>query len=76
MPILPTPNPPLTPPKILMMGLDPALMSVFSTLVYSSAEELTKAVGLRDLFPEAILDAKIFDPCGYSLNAIVKVGIW
>ena len=49
-------------------------MSVFSTLVYSSAEELTKAVGLWDRFPEAILDAKIFDPCGYSLNAIVKVG--
>ena len=49
-------------------------MSLFSTLAYSSAEELTKAVGLRDLFPEAMLDAKIFDPCGYSLNAIVKVG--
>ena len=57
-----------------MMGLDPALMSLFSTLAYSSAEELTKAVGLQDLFPEAMLDAKIFDPCGYSLNAIVKVG--
>ena len=47
-------------------------MSQFSSSVYSSARELTTAMGLQDLIPGAILDDKIFEPCGYSLNAIVK----
>ena len=56
-----------------MTEMDPHLMSLFSTKAYSSAEELTRTVGLQDLVPGAILDAKIFDPCGYSLNAILQV---
>ena len=48
-------------------------MSLFSLEAYSQAEDLTKTIGLWDLFPGATLDAKIFDPCGYSLNAIVEV---
>ena len=48
-------------------------MSLFSLKGSSSVEELTRRVGLQDLMPGAILDAKIFDPCGYSLNAIVQV---
>jgi S-adenosylmethionine decarboxylase len=55
-----------------MLDLDPHILSKFSSDVYSSARELTIAVGLRDLIPGAILDDKIFEPCGYSLNAIVK----
>jgi S-adenosylmethionine decarboxylase len=58
--------------EILMLDLDPHILSKFSSDVYSSARELTIAVGLRDLIPGAILDDKIFEPCGYSLNAIVK----
>lgn len=56
-----------------MTELDPGLLSMFSTSAYSSAEELTADVGLTDLVPGAILDARLFEPCGYSLNAIVKV---
>jgi hypothetical protein len=48
-------------------------MALFSTLAYSSSEELTRDVGLLDLIPGCVLDSKIFEPCGYSLNAIVKV---
>ena len=55
------------------MGLDADFMSQFSQGAYGSAGELTAAIGLRDLIPGAILDDKIFAPCGYSLNAIVKV---
>ena len=56
-----------------MMDLDTKILSKFSGATYSSAAELTAAIGLRDLIPGAILDDKIFEPCGYSLNAIVKV---
>lgn len=58
--------------EILMMGLDADFMAQFSQGAYGSAGELTAAIGLRDLIPGAILDDKIFAPCGYSLNAIVK----
>jgi S-adenosylmethionine decarboxylase len=58
--------------EILMMDLDAAFMGQFSPDAYSSAAELSSAIGLTDLIPGAILDDKIFDPCGYSLNAIVK----
>ena len=56
-----------------MTDLDPKFMALFSTLAYSSSEELTRDVGILDLIPGCVLDSKIFDPCGYSLNAIVKV---
>ena len=56
-----------------MMDVDAGFLSQFSLEAYDSAEDLTAAVGLRDLIPGAILDDKIFDPIGYSLNAIVKV---
>ena len=64
---------PLPPSQILMMDLDTKILSKFSGATYSSATKLTAAIGLRDLIPGAILDDKIFEPCGYSLNAIVKV---
>lgn len=56
-----------------MTDLDPDFMALFSTQAYSSSEELTRDVGLLDLIPGSIVDSKIFEPCGYSLNAIVKV---
>ena len=59
--------------QILMTELDPKFMALFSTLAYSSSEVLTRDVGLLDLIPDCIVDSKIFEPCGYSLNAIVKV---
>lgn len=59
--------------QILMTDLDPKFMALFSTRAYSSSEELTRDVGLLDLIPGCVLDSKIFEPCGYSLNAIVKV---
>lgn len=59
--------------QILMTDLDPKFMAHFSTLAYSSSEELTRDVGLLDLIPGCVLDSKIFEPCGYSLNAIIKV---
>lgn len=59
--------------KILMTDLEPNFMALFSTEVYSSPEELVKDLGLMDIIPGSVIDSKIFEPCGYSLNAIVKV---
>ena len=34
---------------------------------------LTQAVGINDLIPGTMVDDVIFEPCGYSANAILKV---
>ncbi len=56
-----------------MSDLDPDVMSLYSTSAYDSCEELMKDSGLSQLLPGAIVDAKIFHPCGFSLNAIFGV---
>ena len=56
-----------------MTELEPQLLGLFSLETFSSADELTVAVGLQQLMPGAVLDAKLFEPCGYSLNALLEV---
>lgn len=56
-----------------MSDLDPDFMALFSSVTFASAEDLVDAIGLAKLMPNAIIDAKIFEPCGFSLNAIDKV---
>ena len=58
--------------EILMFELDPAAMQVF----YKSDEVSTFAKasalsGIEDLFPDAVLDGFLFEPCGYSVNGIM-----
>ncbi len=59
--------------QILMKDLDPDFMALFSTAAYSSSKHLIADLGLDELVDGAIIDAKIFEPCGFSLNAINKV---
>ena len=59
--------------QILMNDLDPDFMALFSTVAFTSAHDLMEYIGLTKLMPGAIIDAKIFEPCGFSLNAIAKV---
>lgn len=56
-----------------MNNLDPDFMALFSSDAFDSSDELVEAIGLNKLMPGAIIDAKIFEPCGFSLNAIDKV---
>ena len=56
-----------------MSDLNPEVMALYSTSAFSSSAELISETGLDQLLPGAILDAKIFEPCGFSLNAICKV---
>lgn len=56
-----------------MNDLDPDFMALFSSVAFASAGELVDAIGITKLMPTAVIDAKIFEPCGFSLNAIDKV---
>jgi len=58
--------------EILMHELDPAAMiPFFKSEKFSTAEDSTKLSGIADFFPNAEVDAFLFDPCGYSLNGIL-----
>lgn len=65
---------PLTPPtQILMTDLDPDIMALYSPVAYSSDKLLMQETGIDQIVPGATLDSKIFEPCGFSVNAIIKV---
>jgi hypothetical protein len=62
--------------EIIMTKLDPEVMKIFTREVSNSSEDATKRSKIDTLFPNAILDAYLFDPCGYSVNAILpKVNV-
>jgi S-adenosylmethionine decarboxylase len=60
--------------EIIMTKLDPKVMDVFTKEACISGEECSKKSGIDKIFPNAILDAYLFDPCGYSVNAILPKG--
>jgi len=54
-----------------MTGLDRSTMEQFYRKPdYTTAAEVTRACGLRDLLSDVLLDDHQFDPLGYSLNGI------
>lgn len=60
--------------EIIMTNLDQDVMNIFTKDVCSTSDECTKKSGIDKIFPNAILDAFLFDPCGYSVNAILPKG--
>ena len=70
--------------EVCMMGLDPARAALFSRGSgagdgekesggndnFVGAAAVTAASGLRALLPSALVDDFVFDPCGYSMNAL------
>lgn len=58
--------------EILMTDLDPEIMALYSSAAYSSDKQLMRDTGIDQIIPGAILDSKIFEPCGFSVNAIIK----
>lgn len=60
--------------EIIMTKLDPEIMNIFTKEVCSNGEECSEKSGIDKIFPNAILDAYLFDPCGYSVNAILPKG--
>lgn len=57
--------------EILMLDLDREVMNKFYKSTYSDAEEVTKVTGISDFLPGAVIDAALFDPCGYSANGLL-----
>ncbi|XP_072356129.1 S-adenosylmethionine decarboxylase proenzyme isoform X3 [Scyliorhinus torazame] len=60
--------------EILMSELDPAVMDQFFMKDGVTVNDVTRMSGIRDLIPGSVIDATLFDPCGYSMNGM-KVDI-
>jgi len=60
--------------EIIMTKLDEDVMKIFYKENTATAEEASQKSGIDKIFPNAILDAFLFDPCGYSVNAILPDG--
>uniref|UniRef100_A0A915HRU8 adenosylmethionine decarboxylase n=1 Tax=Romanomermis culicivorax TaxID=13658 RepID=A0A915HRU8_ROMCU len=57
--------------EVLMSNLDPEVMKIFTRQISSSAVEARKLSGIDKLMPVgSLIDDKLFDPCGYSLNSL------
>jgi len=59
---------------MIMTKLDPQVMKIFTKEYSSTTVEATEKSGIDKIFPNAILDGYLFDPCGYSVNAILPDG--
>lgn len=57
--------------NIMMFDLDPAVASTFYLDACPTGRDQTKTSGICDLVPGAIIDDRAFEPCGYSMNAIL-----
>lgn len=60
--------------EVLMSGLDPERMKLFYYKEGVSNEEIRKISGISDFFPNATIDDYMFQPFGYSLNALLPDG--
>ncbi|CAG9788528.1 unnamed protein product [Diatraea saccharalis] len=62
--------------EILMSGLDPDVMDIFTRAASASAADATKASGIDKIIPGMVIDDYLFDPCGYSMNGVAKDGCY
>uniref|UniRef100_UPI003AADD5E5 S-adenosylmethionine decarboxylase proenzyme isoform X3 n=1 Tax=Centroberyx gerrardi TaxID=166262 RepID=UPI003AADD5E5 len=62
--------------EVLMSDLDPAIMDQFYMKDGVSANDVTRMSGIRDLIPGSVIDATMFNPCGYSMNGMKTDGTY
>jgi len=72
----PTPGPDDVPLKdrtfnMMMFDMDPKVAAIFYQENSTSAKEMTEKSGIDNLVPGALIDDRAFEPCGYSMNAIL-----
>jgi len=60
--------------EILMSDLDPKIMEIFNKNNTLTAAEATKKSGISKLVPGMKIDDVLFEPCGYSMNAVLEEG--
>lgn len=62
--------------ELIMQDLDQKVMNIFTKKVSSSAKEATQKSGIDKILPGMAIDDFLFDPCGYSMNALIKGGYY
>ncbi|CAF89845.1 unnamed protein product, partial [Tetraodon nigroviridis] len=62
--------------EVLMSDLDPAIMDQFYMKDGVSASDVTHMSGICDLIPGSVIDATMFNPCGYSMNGMKADGTY
>lgn len=62
--------------EVLMSDLDPAVMDQFFMKDGVTAKDVTRMSGIRDLIPGSVIDATMFNPCGYSMNGMKTDGTY
>jgi len=60
--------------EIMMSDLDPEVMKIFTKQVSATAAEATRKSKIDKILPNVVIDDYLFDPCGYSMNGILKNG--
>jgi len=58
--------------EILMQDLDPKIMEKFSKKNVANGKEATLVSGINKIIPSMKIDDFLFEPCGYSMNGILK----
>eukprot|EP01061_Rhynchopus_euleeides_P030373 TRINITY_DN50483_c0_g1_i1.p1 TRINITY_DN50483_c0_g1~~TRINITY_DN50483_c0_g1_i1.p1 ORF type:complete len:349 (+),score=145.65 TRINITY_DN50483_c0_g1_i1:180-1226(+) len=68
-----TQNPPDQTLEVIMSGLSIECMSHFFNEDGSkTAEGVTESSGISKIIPGSLIDAKLFEPCGYSMNGLTS----
>lgn len=57
--------------NIMMFDMHPSVASLFYKSECPTGKEMTARTGISHLVPGAIVDDFAFEPCGYSMNAIL-----
>ncbi|XP_067120562.1 S-adenosylmethionine decarboxylase proenzyme-like isoform X1 [Centruroides vittatus] len=62
--------------EIIMQDLDQKIMKIFTREVSASAKDATQKSGIDKLLPGVTIDDFLFNPCGYSMNGLLKGGYY
>jgi len=62
--------------EIMMHDLSPQVMEQFFHKEGVTARDTTKSSGIADLLPGSTIDDFQFEPCGYSMNGLLKEWYW
>ncbi|XP_057374410.1 S-adenosylmethionine decarboxylase proenzyme-like isoform X1 [Daphnia carinata] len=60
--------------EIMMSDLDPEVMKIFTKQFSANAAEATQKSGIDKILSNVTIDDYLFDPCGYSMNGVLKNG--
>jgi len=62
--------------EVMMHDLSPEVMAQFYQQDGVTASDTTRSSGIADLIPGSIIDDFQFEPCGYSMNGLLRDSYW